>query len=83
MNVRDIIARNIRKRRAELGLSQDELGARAQSSGNYIGMIERSETSVSIDMLAVIAEVLEVALRDIVDADWRGGEGAARSGKTR
>ena len=74
MNARDIVARNVRKRRAELGLSQDEVGARAESSGNYIGMIERSETSVSIDMLADIAEVLGVSLRDLVDPDWTGGQ---------
>ena len=74
MNARDIVARNVRKRRAELGLSQDEVGARAESSGNYIGMIERSETSVSIDMLADIAEVLGVSLRDLVDPDWTGEE---------
>ena len=73
MNARDIVARNVRKRRAELGLSQDEVGARADSSGNYIGMIERSETSVSIDMLADIAEVLGVSLRELVDPDWTGG----------
>ncbi|RAN36953.1 helix-turn-helix domain-containing protein [Hyphomonas pacifica] len=73
MNARDIVARNVRKRRAELGLSQDEVGTRAESSGNYIGMIERSETSVSIDMLADIAEVLGVSLGDLVDPDWTGG----------
>ena len=73
MNARDIVARNVRKRRAELGLSQDEVGARADSSGNYIGMIERSETSVSIDMLADIAEVLGVSLRELVAPDWSGG----------
>ena len=38
------------------------------------GMIERSETSVSIDMLADIAEVLGVSLRDLVDPDWTGEE---------
>ncbi|MEL7546095.1 MAG: helix-turn-helix transcriptional regulator [Pseudomonadota bacterium] len=77
MKARDIIARNIRQRRAELDLSQDELGARAQSSGNYIGMIERSEVSVSIDMLEDIAAVLDMALRDMVDERWSAGPGAA------
>ncbi len=69
MDVREIVARNVRKRRAYLGLTQDELGARASSSGNYVGMIERTETSISIDMLSDIADALEVAPHLLLDPD--------------
>lgn len=67
MDVREILARNVRKRRACLGLTQDELGARAGSSGNYVGMIERTETSISVDMLADIADALEIAPHLLLD----------------
>ena len=40
-------------------------------------MIERSEVSVSIDMLEDIAAVLDMALRDMVDERWSAGPGAA------
>ena len=60
MNARDIVARNVRKRRAELGLSQDEVGARAESSGNYIGMIERQENAATVDTLEALAKALQI-----------------------
>lgn len=70
MNAREILAKNVRKRRAYLGLSQDELGARANSSGNYIGMIERVETSASLDMIEVIAAELNIDVHELLDPDF-------------
>ena len=69
MIARVVVGRNLKARRTELGLSQDELGSRAGTSGNYIGMIERGETSVSIDMLEAIAEALGVTVSDLVSSD--------------
>ena len=54
----DIIARNIRKRRSSLGLSQEELADIAGVHRTYIGMIERSEKNVTVLTLEKIANAL-------------------------
>ena len=51
MNLRDVLARNIRKRRNDLGLSQMELAARADCTGNYISDIERGEYAATVDII--------------------------------
>lgn len=60
MDLKQIFAKNVRKRRAALGLSQDELGARADLARNYIGMIERCETSPTLDSVEAISAALEI-----------------------
>ena len=54
----DIIARNIRKRRTLLGVSQEELADVAGVHRTYIGMIERSEKNVTVLTLEKIADAL-------------------------
>lgn len=58
MDLKDIFARNVRLARTKRGWSQDELGDQSGLTRNYIGMIERSETSASIDAIASIAKAL-------------------------
>ena len=69
MDIRDILARNIRRRRNALGLSQDELAERAACTRNYIGDIERSENAASVDIIASIAEALGTAPHVLLDPD--------------
>ncbi len=58
MNLRRIVARNLRRLRQRAGLSQEELADRAEINRNYVGMIERSENAASVDMLEKLAEAL-------------------------
>ncbi|VTZ26139.1 XRE family transcriptional regulator [Methylocella tundrae] len=60
MNLREIVARNLRTLRHAKGLSQEELADRAGINRNYVGMLEREEHSATVDMLEKLAEVLEV-----------------------
>lgn len=60
MELRERVARNLRRLRQAKGLSQEELGHRAQISGNYVGQLEREEKAATVDVLERIALVLGV-----------------------
>lgn len=60
MELKAIFAKHLRKRRAELGWSQEEVGERSGLTRNYIGMIERGETSPTLDAVEAISKAFEV-----------------------
>ncbi|RUW89167.1 helix-turn-helix transcriptional regulator [Mesorhizobium sp. M7A.F.Ca.US.010.02.1.1] len=60
MNVRKIIGWNLRKLRAEQGLSQERLALAAEIDRSYVGRIERGSENVTIDTLDALAIVLGV-----------------------
>ena len=61
MKLGEVVARNVRRLREQRGLSQDELGERAGITRNYVGMIERRESSPSIDVIEKLAKALGVS----------------------
>lgn len=67
--VRSAVAAKIRAKRAEAGLSQEQLGARARIHRTYIGAIERCEKNVTAVTLAKIARALHCKLADLVPED--------------
>jgi len=60
MDLKGIFARNMRVARTDRGFSQEELGERSRLTRNYIGMIERCETSPTLDAVEAIADALEL-----------------------
>ena len=56
----------IRKRRGQLGLSQEKLAFRCGSHRNYIGEIERGEKSPSLHIIFALAEALEMEASALV-----------------
>jgi len=58
MELNEIVAMNVLRTRQELGLTQEELAARAGLSTRYIGAIERATVSISITVLAQVAAAL-------------------------
>lgn len=58
MNLRRIVARNLKRLRQKKGMSQEELADRADINRNYVGMIERSENAATVDMLEKLADAL-------------------------
>ena len=56
------MAWNLRRLRAERGLSQERLADEAGVDRKYVGMLERQENSVSVDTLDRLAAVLSVEL---------------------
>lgn len=66
MILNEIFATHVRKNRNERGWSQEELGERAGLARNYIGMIERCETSVTLDTLSAIAGAFDVEPESLI-----------------
>lgn len=61
-----IFAANVRHRRLELNLSQEELADRAGVHRTYVGMLERSEKNVTIYNIWRLASALEVEPADLM-----------------
>ncbi len=55
-----IFAANVRRRRLELGFSQEDLAERAGVHRTYVGMLERGEKNVTIYNIERLANALEV-----------------------
>jgi transcriptional regulator with XRE-family HTH domain len=58
--LRDILAKNMRRLRAERELSQEALADECGINRTYLSSVERSERNVSIDNIARIAKGLRV-----------------------
>lgn len=56
----------VRKRRLQLGLSQENLAFRCGSHRNYIGEIERGEKSPSLHIIFALAEGLNMPASALV-----------------
>ena len=68
MDLKDIMATNVRRARQARHWSQEELADRAGLSTRYLGSIERAAVSASVTVLGRIAEALELDPRDLVSA---------------
>lgn len=58
--------KRLRQLRRERGLSQEELGAKANLHRTYIGTIERAEKNISIENIAKLAKALGVKPSDLL-----------------
>ena len=66
MEIREVLALNLRKLRQAQGLSQEELAHRAQIDRTYISALERSVYSAGIDVVDRLARVLGVEAADLL-----------------
>jgi transcriptional regulator with XRE-family HTH domain len=64
-NLRSLLAKNIKKRREFLGISQAVLAEKVKTSTHYISQIERELKFPSTDMLERIAAALEFDTTDL------------------
>lgn len=60
MNLQERVAKNIIDRRKSIGLSQEDLARQAGLSRAYVGKIESSRFSMTIDTIEKIAHALEI-----------------------
>lgn len=56
----------VRKRRQEIGLSQENLGFECGLHRTYIGAIERGETNLTLENIAVLAITLHCQISDLL-----------------
>ncbi|MEN5084021.1 helix-turn-helix transcriptional regulator [Bosea sp. TWI1241] len=66
MEIREVLALNLRKLRQARGLSQEELAHRAGIDRTYVSSLERSVYAAGIDVVDRIARVLGVEAADLL-----------------
>jgi transcriptional regulator with XRE-family HTH domain len=66
MEIREILARNLKAHRLAQGLSQEELAHRAGIDRTYISSLERSVYAAGIDVVDSLAKVLGVEAADLL-----------------
>lgn len=66
MEIREILALNLRKRRQASGLSQEELAHRAGIDRTYISALERCVYAASIDVVDRLASELGIEAADLL-----------------
>lgn len=66
MDLKEVMAVNLRRLRHAKGMTQEELAESAGLSARYVGGIERADVSASITVLGRIAAALEVEATELV-----------------
>lgn len=64
--LRKSVGERIRYERKSAGLTQEELGEKAELSYKYIGELERGQVNVSLDTLYRIATALEITIGELI-----------------
>lgn len=67
MDIRKVVARNLRRARRSVGFSQEVLAERAKVDRSYVSRIETAKVSVGIDTLANLARALGVRPIDLLE----------------
>jgi transcriptional regulator with XRE-family HTH domain len=71
MDLKEVMAINMRRLRYDKKLTQEELAARSGLSMRYVGSIERGTVSASVSVLGKVAEALGVDPGDLIRAQKR------------
>ena len=66
MSLRETFAANLRHRRQEVGLSQEELAHRAQIDRTYVSSLERCQYAATLDVIEKLAVELGVNPADLL-----------------
>jgi transcriptional regulator with XRE-family HTH domain len=66
MEIREVLAKNLRQRRNDAGMSQEELAHRAGIDRTYVSALERCKFAASIEVLDQLATALRVEAADLL-----------------
>ena len=66
MELRKILAKNIRTFRSKKGLSQEKLADICQLHRTYVGSVERAERNVTLSTLEAFASGLNIAVTELL-----------------
>ncbi|MFH1287751.1 MAG: helix-turn-helix transcriptional regulator [bacterium] len=70
MNIlRKKLGERIRGLRMSTGLTQEELGEKAELSYKFLGEIERGQVNISLDSLEKIANALDIKIENLFSKD--------------
>lgn len=61
------LGRSIAKRRKELKYSQNTLAEKLNISREHLAKIETAKRTVSLDLLILIADTLDIKVKDLID----------------
>ncbi len=64
-NIRKKLGERLRELRKSAGITQEELGEKAELSYKFIGELERGQVNVSLDSIVRITDALEVKIGDL------------------
>lgn len=67
--LQEVIASNVRKRRLQMGLSQEEFADLCGYHRTYVGSVERSERNITVATLEALAKALEIAPVELLRED--------------
>ena len=73
MDLKEIMAINLRRKRHDQNMTQEELAERAGVSARYVGAIERGDVSASVTVLGQIAEALGIEPGELLRRSSRKG----------
>lgn len=79
MEIREVLARNLRKARQAKGLSQEELAHRAGIDRTYISALERCVYAASIEVVDRLAHELDIEAADLLRRPTRREASATKS----
>jgi transcriptional regulator with XRE-family HTH domain len=71
MDLKEVMATNLRRVRHDKQMTQEELAERAGLSARYIGAIERADVSASVTVLGQIADALAVEPGELLQQSRR------------
>ncbi|MFN3225790.1 MAG: helix-turn-helix domain-containing protein [Hyphomicrobiales bacterium] len=71
MDLKEVMAINMRRIRHDRNLTQEELAARAEISMRYVGSIERARVAASVSVLGKLANALNVDPCDLIKSQRR------------
>ena len=74
MDLKEVMAINLRRLRHASGMTQEELAERAGLSARHLGDIERAEVSASVTLLGQLADALKVEAAELVRGVRQRGE---------
>lgn len=83
MDLKEVMATNLRRLRHAKGMTQEELAEQAGLSARYIGAIERARASASVTVLGQIADALEMEPADLVRRTLPASQTTATSERQR
>jgi transcriptional regulator with XRE-family HTH domain len=66
MDIRDVLAFNLRRLRKAAGLSQEELAHRSEIDRTYVSALERSVYAAGVDVIDRLAKELGVEAADLL-----------------